>query len=110
MCTNIEAGCINIGAPLSIVGDLQINPLLKNRGRRRRGLKPLENVHRFDDSVYKSLGTVFIPLTTPQHVDPIEVELDVVKYNIPAFLGLDAIYLHDITTYTVTNTSVRRIV
>lgn len=102
--------CVDIGAPRSVVGELELTRLLKHLGRRRGTLRNSKNSFRFADAVYESLGTIFIPLRTPRHVKAIPVELDVVTANVPALLGLDAMDGHCLTPCTVSNTLVKRVV
>lgn len=79
---------------------------------RRKGelIKPSPNSFRFADAVYKSLGTNFLPFSTPQNSGTIKVKLENVSFSVPALLDLDVIDLHSLTTWTVNNTLVKRIV
>lgn len=101
--------CVDIGAPRSVVGTHELSRLLRHLGRQRGLLKPSINSFRFADTVYESLGTVVLPLSTPRHVRTIQVELDVVSANVPALLGLDAMDAHSVTPCTVTNSLVKRV-
>ncbi len=66
--------------------------------------------YRFADAVYSSLGTVELPLATPNGLPLIYVSLDIVCANVPALLGLDILDSESLFADTVTNRLVKRVV
>lgn len=74
----------------SLVGELELSRLLKHIGSQHEKFKSFMKYFRFADTVYESLGKIVFPLAPLRHVELIPVKLDIVKVNVPALLGLDA--------------------
>lgn len=87
-----------------------MNRLFRNLGRKRRRLKHSVNSFRFAETLYQLLSTITLPLKTPGDKEPIVVELDVVKANVPALLGLDAMDTNSLIPCILTNTLVKCVI
>lgn len=63
--------------------ELELSRLLKHIGLQQKKLEDCIYPFRFVDTVYESPGTTVLPLATPRNVEPIPVEVDVIKVNVP---------------------------
>ncbi len=70
--------CVDIGAPRSVIGRKELNRILAQVGR-----------HSIPDAIYSSLGSVELPIATPDCIPLIYVNLYIVSADVPALVGLD---------------------
>lgn len=102
--------CVDIGAPMSVVGRSELNRMLTASGvyNSKRRLSP--HRFRFGDVSFKSRGIATLPLSTPDGVPPIEVDFDIVDADVPALLGQDVLDRERLTADTVFHWMARRTV
>ena len=104
----IPGFCVDIGAPKSCIGLKELKSVFASFGRRIPQLKWSPNRFRFADTSYDSLGKASLPLATPPGKPTIFVEVDVVKADIPALLGLDVLDREFLMADTVANRLTKR--
>ena len=89
--------CVDIGSPRCVVGIKELNRIYHVSGRSAPELQRSHRKFKFGDMSSESLGTCFIPLATPPGMDPIMVEVDVVRAEIPALLGMNLLDKESLT-------------
>ncbi len=102
--------CVDIGAPRFVIGREELNRILPQVGRHSIPKSKSKGRYRFPDAVYSSLGTVELPIATPNGIPLIYVGLDIVSADVPALLGLDILGSESLFADTVTNRLVKRVV
>ncbi len=101
---------VDIGAPRSVLGQKELNRILSQVGRHSIPISKSKRRYRFADAVYSSLGTVEIPLETPNGIPLMSVGLDIVSADVPALLDLDILDSESLFADTMTNRLVKRVV
>ena len=99
--TQFEGICIDGGAQRSVCGITQAQAYCKNTTRSIRTAKT-SRLYKFGDLYRKSLGTVSLRLPVPQG-GFIDLDVDVVRADIPFLLGLDLLDANLIYANNVTN-------
>jgi hypothetical protein len=80
--------CCDTGAPLTCSGKLAADQACEKLGVPFE-LKPSRRSFRFGNSLRESLGTVKLPLPTPDGI--FSLQLDVVDLDVPLLIGLDTL-------------------
>ena len=86
--------CIDIGAPSSVIGLLELSRIYSAAGVIMKQLKKSKRRFRFSDSLFQSLGNTNLPLETPIGMSDKSLQMDVVSADVPALLVLDFLYYH----------------
>jgi hypothetical protein len=95
--------CCDTGAPLTCSGKIAAARACANLGV-PFDLKPSRRSFRFGNSLRESLGTVMLPLPTPDGF--FSLQIDVVNLDVPLLIGLDTLdklkaYLNNVTNSLV---------
>ena len=100
--------CVDIGAPRSVIGKLQLNLLLLKIGKKFIPRMKSITSFRFGHVTVRSVGKIEMSLKTPASIRSISVLMDIVPVDIPALLGLDVLDGESLYADNVTNRLVHR--
>ena len=101
--------CVETGAPRSIIGLKERKLCYKGKEIPRSCLRPSRNLYRFADKTVAAIGRTTLILETPVGTPAIPVEVDVVRPDVPALLGLDVLDSHSLIPDTVMDRLTKRI-
>lgn len=97
------------GAPKSVIGKQELLRIFQSFNNQGQKILPSNSRFKFALAAYASLGTVSIPLRTPNNFPSTTVTMDIVDDPVSVLLVLYLMGAEFLTPYTVSNRLIKRV-